>query len=77
MQVKTDFQGTRSQMQIALELMQSLNQASGGCEQLAHTRRDPRFLLIRDALAAAKGWVITTLPKSIKKGEREKKTIVF
>ena len=77
MHVKIDSQGERSQMVIAIELMESLNQASGGCEQLAMTRRDPRFLLMRDGLAAAKSFVISTLPKSIRKGEREKKTIIL
>ena len=76
MHVKTEPSSTRSQVQIGIELLEALNQASGGCEQLTFQRRDPRFLLMRDGLQAAKQFVISTLPKSIRGGEREKKTIL-
>lgn len=76
MHVKTDASSPRSQVVIGIELLEALNQASGGCEQLTFQRRDPRFLLMRDGLQAAKHFVISTLPKSIRVGEREKKVIV-
>ena len=76
MHVKTDPSSTRSQVQIGIELLEALNQASGGCEQLCFTRRDPRFLLMRDGLSATKSFIISTLPKSLRVGEREKKVIV-
>lgn len=66
----------RTQVQIAVELLESLNQASGGCEQLCFHRRDPRFLLMRDALAAFKQYCIVTLPRSMRYGKRKKKTIL-
>lgn len=77
MHVKTDSSDPRTQVVIAIELLEALNQASGGCEQLCFSRRDPRFLLMRDGLQAAKSFVISTLPKSIRVGEREKKTIIM
>ena len=67
----------RSQVVIAIELLGALNQAVGGCEQLAMGRRDPRFLLMRDGLAVLKGWCIATFPRSIRVGERVKKTILI
>lgn len=63
----------RTQVIVAIELLEALNQSSGGCEQMAFHRRDPRFLLMRDGLAAMKAMCIQTLPKSIRRGEREKK----
>lgn len=66
----------RTQIIVAIDLLESLNQAVGGCEQIALTRRDPRFLLMRDGLAAMKQFCIATLPKSVRKGEREKKIII-
>ena len=76
MKVKIDAQTPRSQMIIAIELLEALNQAAGGCEQICFHRRDPRFLLMRDGLNAAKALVIATLPKAVRKGERQKKTII-
>ena len=76
MHVKTDSNAPRSQLIVAIELMEALNQSSGGMEQMCFARRDPRFLLMRDGLQAAKSFVISTLPKSIRRGEREKKTIL-
>ena len=76
MHVKTDASSPRTQIVIGIELLEALNQASGGCEQLTFQRRDPRFLLMRDGLQAAKQFVISTLPKSIRVGERERKTIL-
>lgn len=67
----------RTQVVIACELLESLNQAVGGMEQLANGRRDPRFLLMRDGLAALKNYCIATLPRSIRVGERVKKTILI
>lgn len=66
----------RSQMVVAIELLESLNQSTGGCEQLCFHRRDPRFLLMRDGLSAMKALCIATLPKGIRRGEREKKIIM-
>lgn len=66
----------RTQVVIAVELLEAINQASGGCEQLAVHRRDPRFYLMRDGLAALKAFCIKTLPRSIRVGERQKKTIL-
>ena len=77
MHVKTESSFPRSQVVIGIELLEALNQSSGGCEQLCFSRRDPRFLLMRDGLQAAKQFVISTLPKSIRVGEREKKTIIL
>lgn len=66
----------RTQVVIAIELLGSINQAIGGMEQLSITRRDPRFLLMRDGLAALKSFCVSTLPRSIRVGERTKKTII-
>lgn len=77
MHVKTESSFPRSQVVIGIELLEALNQSSGGCEQLCFSRRDPRFLLMRDGLQAAKQFVISTLPKSIRVGELEKKTIIL
>lgn len=66
----------RTQVVVAVELLEALNQATGGSEQLCFHRRDPRFLLMRDGLAAVKSLCVATLPKSIRKGEREKKIIM-
>ena len=76
MKVKVDAGDPRTQVIIAIELLEALNQAVGGCEQLCFHRRDPRFLLMRDGLAAVKEMCLSTLPKSIRKGEREKKMIL-
>ena len=76
MHVKTDSSAPRSQLVVAIELLEALNQSSGGCEQMCFQRRDPRFLLMRDGLQAAKMFVISTLPKSIRRGEREKKVFM-
>lgn len=76
MKVKVDSSGDRSQVIVAIELLEALNQSQGGCEQMAFHRRDPRFLLMRDGLAAMKAMCIQTLPKSIRKGEREKKVFL-
>lgn len=43
-------EGARNQIQMLKELSESLNQAIGGATQLAHAQRDPRFLMIRQAL---------------------------
>lgn len=43
-------EGARSQIQMLKELSESLNQSIGGATQLAHAQRDPRFLMIRQAL---------------------------
>ena len=77
MKVKIDSQAPRTQMIVAIELLEALNQAAGGCEQICFHRRDPRFLLMRDGLNAAKALVVATLPKGIRKGERQKKTIIM
>jgi hypothetical protein len=61
---------------IACELLEALNQAAGGAEQLAMHRRDPRYLLMRDGLAAVKALCIQTLPRSIRVGERKQKSIL-
>lgn len=66
----------RTQVVVAVELLEALNQAMGGAEQLCFHRRDPRFLLMRDGLAAVKALCTATLPKSIRRGEREKKVIL-
>lgn len=76
MKVKTDPTDQRTQVVIAVELLEAINQASGGCEQLTFHRRDPRFLLMRDALAVLKNYCINTLPRSIHVGERKQKTIL-
>lgn len=67
----------RTQPVIALEMLEALNQASGGLEQLAVGRRDPRYLLMRDGLAALKNVCIATFPRSIRVGEKAKKTIIM
>lgn len=67
----------RSQVVIAIELLEAINQASGGCEQMAFHRRDPRFLLMRDGLAALKAFCIKTIPRSVRVGERQKKTTMI
>jgi hypothetical protein len=72
----TDKPAERTQVMIACELLESLNQASGGMEQLTFHRRDPRYLLMRDGLAVLKAFCIKTLPRSIRIGEREKKRIL-
>lgn len=77
--MKIDIKETRTertQPMIAVELLEALNQASGGCEQLAIGRRDPRYLLMRDGLAAVKSVCIATLPRSVRVGERKQKTIL-
>ena len=66
----------RTQVIVAVELLEAINQASGGAEQLCFHRRDPRYLLMRDGLAVMKSLCMATLPKSIRKGEREKKIIM-
>jgi hypothetical protein len=66
----------RTQVIIAIELLEGLNQASGGMEQLSMHRRDPRYLLMRDGLAAAKALCIHNLPRSIRRGKRIKKNIL-
>jgi len=76
MKIKVDQNVQRTQVIVAVELLEALNQASGGCEQMTFQRRDPRFLLMRDGLEALKQFCIATLPKSIRKGEREKKVIL-
>lgn len=76
MKTVIDRQAERTQVIVAVELLEALNQASGGCEQMCFQRRDPRFLLMRDGLQAMKGFCVTTLPKSIRRGEREKKIIL-
>lgn len=76
MKVAIDPNAERTQVIVAIELLEALNQAKGGCEQLCFHRRDPRFLLMRDGLEAAKSLCISALPKSIRKGEREKKLII-
>lgn len=76
MKIKTDPTDERTQPMIACELLEAINQASGGCEQLAMHRRDPRYFLMRDGLAALKAFCIQTIPRSIRVGEREKKIIM-
>lgn len=76
MKVAVDPKAERTQVIVAIELLEAINQATGGCEQLCFHRRDPRFLLMRDGLAAVKALCIATFPKSIRKGEREKKVIL-
>lgn len=76
MRIKTDPTDQRTQVVIAVELLEAINQASGGAEQLCFHRRDPRYLLMRDGLAAMKAICVATLPKSIRVGEREKKSIL-
>lgn len=66
----------RTQVVVAVELLEALNQATGGAEQLCFHRRDPRFLLMRDGLSAMKSLCMATLPRSIRRGERKKKTII-
>lgn len=66
----------RTQVHIAVELLEALNQVTGGCEQLATHRRDPRYYLMRDGLVVLKAFCIQTLPRSIRVGQREKKTII-
>jgi hypothetical protein len=66
----------RTQVIVAIELLEALNQASGGAAQLCFHRRDPRFLLMRDGLDVAKALCIKLLPQSIQVGEREKKLIL-
>lgn len=76
MKIKTDSSDERTQVVVAVELLEALNQATGGAEQLCFHRRDPRYLLMRDGLAAVKALCVTTLPRSIHVGERVKKTIL-
>lgn len=76
MRIKADPTDQRTQVVIAVELLEAINQASGGAEQLCFHRRDPRYLLMRDGLAAMKAICVATLPKSIRVGEREKKSIL-
>jgi len=38
--------------EIFSRLIQNLGHAAGCCQQLAHSRQDPRWLLIRDTLEA-------------------------
>lgn len=66
----------RTQVVVAVELLEALNQASGGAEQMCFHRRDPRYLLMRDGLAAVKALCIATIPKSIRVGERQKKIVM-
>jgi hypothetical protein len=76
MKIKIDPTETRSQVVIAIELLEALNQATGGAEQLAFHRRDPRYLLMRDGLSVLKNFCMVTLPRSIQVGERSKKSIL-
>lgn len=39
------------------ELMESLTQSAGGAWQLAHSRHDPRWLVIRDILEMVRSQV--------------------
>ncbi len=66
----------RTQVVIAVELLEALNQAIGGAEQMCFQRRDPRYLLMRDGLAAMKDLCLKTLPRSIHIGDRQKKPIL-
>jgi hypothetical protein len=66
----------RTQVIVAIELLEALNQAMGGAEQLAIGRRDPRYLIFRDGIQTMKALCIKVLPQSIRVGEREKKTIL-
>lgn len=66
----------RTQVVVAVELLEALNQATGGAEQMCFQRRDPRYLLMRDCLEAVKSLCVATLPKSIRRGERDKKIIM-
>ena len=76
MKIKLNAPKERTQPFIACELLEALNQAMGGCEQLSYVRRDPRYLLMRDGLAALKSFCVATFPRSIRVGEREKKSIL-
>lgn len=76
MKVAVSPHAERSQVHIACELLESINQATGACEQLCFHRRDPRYLMMRDGLAVLKAFCINTLPRSIQVGERKKKTIL-
>ena len=76
MKIAVNQQAERTQVIVACELLEALNQAIGGCEQLCFQRRDPRYLLMRDGLAAMKAICVETLPKSIRRGEREAKRIL-
>ena len=40
------------------QLVESLGQAAGGASQLIHTIRDPRFIVIREAIELAKEGVL-------------------
>ena len=42
--------GARDQIRMLKELSESLNQAIGGATQLAHAIRNPRFIMVRQAL---------------------------
>ena len=77
MKIKVTGNVERTQVVIATELLESINQAIGGAEQLCMHRRDPRYLLMRDGLEALKAFCIHTIPKSIRVGEREKKIIMI
>lgn len=39
--------------QLLNQMIDGLKQASGGCSQLIHTRQDPRFLVLRQAIDLA------------------------
>lgn len=76
MKIKVEPTDNRTQPLIACELLEALNQAGGGMEQLSMHRRDPRFFLMRDGLAVLKNYCIATLPRSIHIGERNTKSIL-
>ena len=76
MKVAIPHDAERSQLIIAIELLEALNQAKGGAEQLCFHRRDPRFLLIRDGLEATHKLCQAMFPMGVQRGEREKKIIL-
>ena len=48
--VVTISENARAQIECLKEASDSLRQAIGGANQLAHAQRNPKFLLIRDSL---------------------------
>ena len=48
--VVTISENARAQIECLKDASDSLRQASGGANQLAHAQRNPKFLMVRDAV---------------------------
>lgn len=66
----------KPQTVILREMLESLNQAIGGCDHLIHHLQDPRFIFIRAGLQNALDKCAEIAPQGLRFKPREKKIIV-